>query len=159
MTGVEFATGRRRRELELDTGKEGCGEWGPTSRRARLDFFPFFFSSLPETDSIDSFRLAGRQRQSLGCRGRYNFLSFFNKPLQFSPAEAPQHVGDLELVVPAAVLERESHQRHALVLGHNVEALRSLEAHLEHHGILMHFSMMFVYLSKLWNRNGRPEER
>jgi hypothetical protein len=53
------------------------------------------------------------------------------------PAEAAQHVRDLELVVPAAVLEGEGHQRDAFVLGHDVEAARLLQALLEHHGVLV----------------------
>lgn len=44
------------------------------------------------------------------------------------PPEPPQHVRHVELRVPAVVLEAECHQRNAVVLGHDVEALRFLEA-------------------------------
>ena len=53
------------------------------------------------------------------------------------PAEAAQEVGDLEFVVPAAVLEGEGHQRHAIVLGHDVELARLLQTLLQNHRVLL----------------------
>lgn len=52
------------------------------------------------------------------------------------PAEAAEEVGDLELIVAAAVLEGEGHQRHAVVLGDDVEPAGPLQALPQHRRVL-----------------------
>jgi hypothetical protein len=73
------------------------------------------------------------------------------------PPEAAQEVGDLELIVPAAVLEGEGHQRHAVVLGHDVEAARLLQALLQHHRVLL--AVLHDVLIPLRIVQARSEER
>lgn len=53
------------------------------------------------------------------------------------PPEAPEHVGDFELVVAAVVLEAERHERDAVVFGNDVEPAGSLQAFLKHHRVVM----------------------